>query len=404
MAAVKYSSIRRVSPVGITGMGLVSAAGDSLPDNLRTLASGSPVPVSPPPFATEHTFPVFRCAVRPAIASALPPTASNSTALAFQAACDALEAAGLTKEEMPFLRFGIVVGTSVGASLTFFDYYRELAAGNTPPLTSIHKYLDANPALALGDLFACPGPVQCVTNACSSGADAIGIGAGWIRSGLCDVVLAGGADPHSYVTYCGFSSLRLPSPEACRPFDARRSGLTLGEGAAFMVLESETARRKRSVPAQAFVAGYGTATDAYHLTAPHPKALGLVAAVDQAFAQAGASWDDIAFVNAHGTATKTNDEAEAAFFAAHCPRTPFIATKGATGHTLGAAGAIEAVFTAAYLAARELPPSPNFSEPDPALGVAPVSTATPVNGPFALSQSLAFGGNNSVLCIAGGDI
>jgi 3-oxoacyl-(acyl-carrier-protein) synthase len=246
--------------------------------------------------------------------------------------------------------------------------------------------------------------VQTVTNACSSGADALGLGAAWIRSGICDAVLAGGADALSPISYAGFSALRLPSPDPCRPFDARRSGLTLGEGAGFLVLESESSRRARKVSARAFLAGYGTCTDAYHLTAPHPEGRGLLLAVRQAFAQARASWKDIAFINAHGTATETNDAAEGAFFRRCCPSIPFVATKGLTGHTLGAAGAMEAIFTLEHLKAGEIPPSPRFSEADPAIGTAPVSRSTPVRGRMALSQSLAFGGNNSVLIIARGDV
>jgi 3-oxoacyl-[acyl-carrier-protein] synthase-1/3-oxoacyl-[acyl-carrier-protein] synthase II len=337
-------------------------------------------------------------------AGALPANTSRTTALAFAAAREALFSAGYTDAALPeHMRMGIVVGTSVGASLDFFAYYKAFAAGENPPLAEMEAYLEANPAIALGKLLHCSGPAQCVTNACSSGADAIGIGAGWIRSGLCDLVLAGGADALSFITYAGFSSLRLPSSSACRPFDARRKGLTLGEGAGFMLLESEHSRTRRSRPARAFVAGYGTATDAYHVTAPHPEGRGLAMAVDQAFAQAGAAWNDIAFINAHGTATMANDSAEGAFFSRHCPSVPFIATKGAMGHTLGAAGAIEAVLTAAHLADGALHPSPAFQEADPAIGASPVRETTHVKGAFALSQSLAFGGNNSVLLIAGGE-
>jgi 3-oxoacyl-[acyl-carrier-protein] synthase-1/3-oxoacyl-[acyl-carrier-protein] synthase II len=197
----------------------------------------------------------------------------------------------------------------------------------------------------------------------------------------------------------GFSSLHLLSAEACRPFDAHRSGLSLGEGAAFMLLESEVSRRQRKAAAQAFIAAYGTASDAHHLTAPHPEGRGLEEAARQAFCQAGIRWDDIAFVNAHGTGTRANDAAEAAFFARHCPDTPVSATKGSTGHTLGAAGAIEAVLSACCLNAGQLPPSRRFRETDPELGLRPVSVPTPVSGRFALSQSLAFGGNNSVLIL-----
>ena len=391
----------RPEPVAITGLGLTTAAGANLPETLRSLARKKIPPVSPPPFATAYAFPVFRCPLDKADIPELPDGLSRTVCLAFAAAREALSSAGFPRCAEPAdAPLGLIVGTSVGASLDFFDFYKACSTGEDPPLTEMEAYLAAGPAL--GTLLRCSGPAQCVTNACASGADAIGIGAGWIRAGLCDLVLAGGADALSYITYAGFSSLRLPSPSPCLPFDARRNGLTLGEGAGFMLLESENSRKRRGVAALGFIAGYGTATDAHHLTAPHPEGRGLAAAVSQAFSQAGVTWKDLAFVNAHGTATTANDAAEGAFLARHCPAVPFIATKGATGHTLGAAGAVEAVIATAHLLAGELPPSPGFREPDPAIGAVPVSTGTPVAGDFALSQSLAFGGNNAALVIMRG--
>lgn len=417
------------APVAVSGLGVISAAGTTLYENIAALEQGK-INASAPPFATVHSYPVFRCAdTLPGVS--LPSRYSRTVSLALCAALQALEHAGIAASEVPSLRVGIALGTSVGASLNFQKFYMDTKAGDSPPLDEIHQYLSSNPALALGELLQCTGPAQTVVNACSSGTDAIGLAAAWLREGICDLALAGGADELSPISYAGFSSLRLPSPEPCRPFDAKRSGLSLGEGAGFMLLETEHSRRKRSVKAISFIAGYGTATDAYHLTAPHPEGRGLQAAMDQAFAQAGAGFGNIAFINAHGTATQANDAAEGMFFSAHCPNVPFIATKGATGHTLGAAGAIEAVFTAAHLNAGILPPSPNFCEtdltmaragqatgnsapasPDPGsamnspeqkIRIAPVNKPTPVYGSLALSQSLAFGGNNSVLILAKGE-
>jgi 3-oxoacyl-[acyl-carrier-protein] synthase-1/3-oxoacyl-[acyl-carrier-protein] synthase II len=169
-----------------------------------------------------------------------------------------------------------------------------------------------------------------------------------------------------------------------------------------MVLEAQNLRLS-SKPARGYVRGYGTATDAHHLTAPHPEARGLRKALSDSLAQAGADGRAVAFINAHGTATPTNDAAEGAFFRRLFPLTPFIATKGCTGHTLGAAGAVEAVFTLAHLAGGRLPASPGFAEPDPDIGVAPVRTPTNLDGELALSQSLAFGGNNSILLLGKGE-
>ncbi|MDR2726544.1 MAG: beta-ketoacyl-[acyl-carrier-protein] synthase family protein [Deltaproteobacteria bacterium] len=396
----------RVSPVAVTGMGCISAAGVTLCENLATLEAGFRAPKPPVLFHTEKPFPVFMATI-PSLEEFFPlPDAkelipcSRTVQLAAHAAAEALADAGLDLVELPHLRMGVCIGTSVGTAIEIYDYYAAQRSGKTPPLDAVHQYLVSNPAIALAQLLRLRGPAQTVDNACSSGADAIGFGAQWIRDGSCDVVLCGGADALAQVIYYGFSSLQLQSPEVCMPFDKNRKGLNLGEGAGIVVLES--AERATGRARRGFVHGYGTCTDAWHLTAPHPEARGLIAALDQAFAQAGCSERDIAFINAHGTATRTNDAAESKFFQARFPQTPFIATKGCTGHTLGAAGGVEAVFTLAHLNRGRLPASPGFCEEDPELHIAPVSSPTTVLGSIAMSQSLAFGGNNSVLLLGKG--
>ncbi|MDR2573699.1 MAG: beta-ketoacyl-[acyl-carrier-protein] synthase family protein [Desulfovibrio sp.] len=395
--------MRQDIPVAITGMGIITAGGNDVPSSMAAL-EGETAAVSPPPFETDFTSPVFLCS--PCASGRAKPSkpCSRILLLALHAAREAFASAGLSGFFARNLRLGIAVGTSVGASLNFFSCYKSFVAGEMAALDEIDEYLASNPAPALGKILRCRGPVLTVTNACSSGADAIGLAAAWIRLGLCDMALAGGADALSDITYKGFSSLRLTASEACRPFDVSRQGLSLGEGAAFMLLESESSRKRRGAIAKAFIAGYGTATDSHHITAPHPQCRGLKAAIHQAFIQAGVHWPDIAFCNAHATGTPANDLAEGGFMLAECPEVPFIATKGATGHTLGAAGAVEAVFTAVHLNGGILPASPRFIEADPAIGSAPVSTPTKIKGHLALSQSLAFGGNNSVLILAKGEM
>jgi 3-oxoacyl-[acyl-carrier-protein] synthase-1/3-oxoacyl-[acyl-carrier-protein] synthase II len=401
--------MRKTAPVSITGMGCLTAAGTSLAANIAALDAGTRGPLPPSLFTAEKNHPVFMCDLSGADAAAfaalpgarLPAGYSRTVRLAAFAALEALCSAGLDPQGLAGLKAGVCLGTSVGTALEFYNIYCALRAGKEGELGEIDAYLGSNPALALARILRFAGPAHCVTNACSSGADAIGIAAQWIRDGLCDIALCGGADALARITYLGFASLRLTSPEACLPFDKNRAGLNLGEGAAFLVLESpERIRGRKSAGA---VLGYGTATDAHHLTAPHPEARGLVMALEQALAQAGARREDLAFINAHGTATRTNDAAEGAFFAAHFPGTPFVATKGGTGHTLGAAGAVEAVFTLAHLARGMLPASPGFTEPDPDIGASPVAVPTAVSGSMAMSQSLAFGGNNSVLILGKGD-
>ncbi len=205
------------------------------------------------------------------------------------------------------------------------------------------------------------------------------------------------------VTYNGFISLMITDEGHCRPFDRDRKGLNLGEGAAMMILESEKMRRKRGKSARAFVRGYGSGCDAYHLTAPRPDGSGLKQAISEAMETSGAEVSDIAFINAHGTGTEDNDRVESHVLGSLFPAGPFLSTKGCTGHALGAAGAIEAAFTAACLERGRIPASAGFENRDPDLPCAPVREPMRVTGDMAVSQSLAFGGNNAVLVIGKGE-
>ncbi|MDR0826839.1 MAG: beta-ketoacyl-[acyl-carrier-protein] synthase family protein [Desulfovibrio sp.] len=390
-------------PVRVSGLGCVTAAGRNLAACLTALDEGWRSPRPPELFPAERQFPVFACDLNmsdnpfclsdPAVFKAM----SRTVHLAAHAVAEALNDAALEIEDLASLRVGVCIGTSVGTSLEFYDYYRCYRAGKEDPLDVIHRYLSSNPALALARLLGTRGPIQTVTNACSSGADAIGLAADWIRNGLCDIAICGGADALCQIIYYGFASLQLQSAAACMPFDKKRAGLNLGEGAGIMVLESTERRKNRKT--QGFIRGYGTCTDGYHLTAPHPNTRGLRTALKHALTQAGALCGDIAFINAHGTATPTNDAAEGAFFRELFPNTPFIATKGSTGHTLGAAGAVEAVFTLAHLIRGKLPASPGFFEEDPALGISPINKPLQVEARLAMTQSIAFGGNNSILLL-----
>jgi 3-oxoacyl-[acyl-carrier-protein] synthase-1/3-oxoacyl-[acyl-carrier-protein] synthase II len=195
----------------------------------------------------------------------------------------------------------------------------------------------------------------------------------------------------------------ISDPEPCRPFDRRRAGLNLGEGAAVFVLESRASLEARGAVARAAVLGYGASADAYHPTAPDPSGRGLELALDEALATSGLGPGDIAFVNAHGTGTSDNDRTESQVLARRFPEVPYLSTKGCTGHTLGAAGAIEAAFTVALLERGELPPSAGFENPDEEAPGSPVRETTAFEGSVALSQTLAFGGNNAVLVLARGN-
>lgn len=394
--------------IAVTGMGCIAAGGNTLAAVVDSIDKGE-LCCSPSPFTgVAPTSPVFACARNlpdDLPGDALPGSSSLSrtTRLALAAISEAITEAFLDTADKN-VRVAVCLGTSVGASLHFRDYYAAWRKGQPCVFDSIAMYRESNPALAVAKIHGFTGPVQTITNACSSGADAIGLAASWLRMGLCDVAIAGGADALSEITYTGFSRLMLTSPQPCRPFDASRSGLNLGEGAGIMILEKAESAIRRGVSVLGHMEGYGTATDCYHLTSPHPEAAGLKKAYAQAFShiagRQGKKLPSIAFANAHGTGTKTNDITEGKFFTEFLHGVPFVVTKGATGHTLGAAGGVEAVLTLAHLRRGFLPASPGFSSPDEATLSSPVAIPSQVQGRFAVSQSLAFGGNNSVLAFS----
>ena len=197
--------------------------------------------------------------------------------------------------------------------------------------------------------------------------------------------------------YNGFIVMKITDDRPCRPFDRDRRGLNLGEGAGLLLLESDTSLRARNAAPRARLCGYGNTCDAYHPSAPHPDATGLAAAFDIAMREAGITAGDLAFINAHGTGTPENDAAEGHLFSTRFRGVPFCSTKGYTGHTLGAAGGIEAAITVACLEAGRIPANVGWETPDPAWEAVPAMETMEVAGRYAISDSAAFGGNNGVL-------
>jgi len=368
---------------------------------MDALYRGERDPRPPQRFSSSHSaaFPVFEVACfdeRPELL--------RTAALGLHAARQAVADAGFAADELRELRVGVCMGTTVGSAFNNESFCRDYRSGVDPDLEPIWRIMRSNPAEAIAREFGLNGPCQTVVNACASGTDAVGLAASWIRGGICDVVLAGGADELGRITYNGFASLMITDPSPCRPFDRNRAGLNLGEGAAVLVLESDAVRARRRAKARSFLVGYGSACDAHHLTAPHPEGEGLRRAIAEALSCCGTAPADIAFVNAHGTGTPDNDRVESRVLADLLPQVPFLSTKGYTGHTLGAAGAIEAVFTVACLERSQIPANVGFQEADPDLGGTPVRQKVPTNGSIALSESLAFGGSNSVIVLAKGEV
>lgn len=281
---------------------------------------------------------------------------------------------------------------------------RALQGKRRDQLRRVATYQPQYQMLELQAAYGLDGPVQIVANACASGANAIGHGYDLIRSGRAEVVVTGGYEALTDLIFTGFDCLQALSTTLCRPFDTQRDGLMLGEGAAFLVLESEDHAKRRGAPALARVMGYGHSTDLHHLTQPAPDGSALVRAMESALACEESDPAGVGYLNAHGTGTPMNDGAEAAAYARVrdgrlMDGVVVSSTKAAVGHTLGAAGAIEAVFALQALATGLLPPQLNLREPVPELAgrlVVP-GGRMPGGKSMVMSVNLGFGGSNAAL-------
>ncbi|MCG8431849.1 MAG: beta-ketoacyl-[acyl-carrier-protein] synthase family protein [Candidatus Omnitrophica bacterium] len=378
----------------IVGMGGVCAAGKGCSAILESFGAGRREAAPPTVFRSSLRYPVFEVSSFTHDSRLM-----RTLALAYAALEEACEQARLPAD-LGGMRTGVVMGTTVASQLNDEAWYGRYREKKGSSVSELEPYFKGNLAGAIASKVGSTGPAVTVVNACSSGADALGIAYDWLSCGVCDLVIAGGADELNHVPYCGFGALSVTSASPCRPFDKQRSGLNLGEGAGIMVLERPGHAHGRGMESDLFLAGFGAASDAYHLTAPRPNGEGLTRAIQEALRRAGCESADIAFINAHGTATRDNDAAEGGVIARLFGREQvFLSTKGYTGHTLGAAGALEAVFTALALREGWVPQSIGFTQEDESIGVAPVAEKTAVSGNFALSTSLAFGGNNAAVVI-----
>ena len=392
----------RPNRVLVTGLGVISPLGSDASTNLGSLREGQDS-VSP-----VGSFDVTKTRCQTAgqipddwLENGLPSgrvserlhRGARMAALALREAC--AQAQGAHPELM-------VVGTT-GGGMSFGElFYRRLLAtksrkgfaqlvGNYTPQKPIQDALELN-RLRI--------PTQILTNACSSGSNAIGHGFELVRHGLRTCVVCGGYEPLCELVFVGFDSLQAATAEKIRPFDKNRTGLVLGEGAAFLILESEKSAAQRGAVALAEIVGYGVSTDTYHLTQPHPSGIGPRLAMERALESGDLEADTIDYVNAHGTATVFNDATEGAAISELCGRVPVSSTKSMMGHALGAAGAIEAAFCVLALRDQFLPPNINFVEPDPAWKFEVVANhSRPARVTHVLSNSIGFGGTNATLVL-----
>lgn len=379
--------------VAITGMGVVSALGRGVPAHSDALKHGR-TGLSPLTLFTAEGIgarPVGQVAPEHLWKSE---RASRSQRLALTAASDAL--AGLTLRGAGVIAVGSTTGGIDGTEAHYLKHRGKEGAED-------RELLRNHPLGTIADRVAAElslqGERHTFATACSSSANAIGYAAMRIGAGA-PWAIAGGVDALCRITYSGFYSLKLVSEGRCKPFDRTRNGLSLGEAAAFLVLEPEETVRARGGHVLGWVTGWGCSADAHHMTAPHPEGAGAIRAMKLALEDAGKSPADVHYVNAHGTATPANDRMESlalqAVFGAAMP--PVSSTKGATGHTLGAAGAIEAVFSVIAMREGFTPRTVGITEPDPEAKVRHA-----VDGPAdvrcVMSSSFGFGGNNTALIL-----
>lgn len=303
----------------------------------------------------------------------------------------------------PSDRIGVVMGTCSGGIYSAQRWLEQYWTSETPTNSKYAKMYYYNFVTELiSGLVQAGGPVSTVSTACASSNNAIGLAADFIRSGKADMMLVGGYDALLETVYSGFTSVSALDDQPCRPYSADRSGLSLGEGAAFLILERYDVVKARNARMFAEILGYGLALDGYHPTAPHPEGAGAARAMETALKNSNLKPEDIDYINGHGTGTLLNDLSETrAIISAlgeSAYRVPISSTKAATGHTLGASGVIEGIATIQSIQEGMLPPTIHLNQRDPNLVLDYVPNEARVSSvQVALSNSFAFGGNNAVV-------
>jgi nodulation protein E len=394
--------------VAVTGLGVISALGVTVDDFWKALSEGKsgigpiqaiaagllrfPNGAEARDFKAGDYFDAKE-------ASFLDPFAQYGVA----AARNAIRDAGVEFKNGAAESTAIVTGSCLGGKSTEDEGYWQLYSQNNTrfnPLT-IPRAMANAAASRISLEHGITGPTYTISTACSSSNHALGQAFWMVRSGSADLAIAGGSEAvFSMGLLRAWEAMRVVSPDTCRPFSKNRKGLILGDGAAMLVLEPLDAARARGAHIYGEIAGFGMSSDAHHITQPSPE--GAARAMRAALADAGMSPEEIGYINAHGTGTPANDSTETAaireVFGGHASSLLVSSTKSMHGHTLGAAGAIEATATLLALQNAIIPPSANYDEPDPAcdLDIVP-NTARAARIEAALYNSFAFGGLNAVI-------
>jgi 3-oxoacyl-[acyl-carrier-protein] synthase II len=394
----------------ITGLGTLNSIANNAPDFARALRGGvcgiGPLDL----FDTEG----FRCQNGGQIRNFIPrdyiprdfslKRMSRADQLSFAATLEALTDAGLYP--LPDLlseETGVVIGGGSGGLLEAErDYSESLKKNSKFRFSKLASVYCGSSADRIASNLGLGGSKATFMTACSAGATAIGYARDLILNGQAKMMLAGGIEPMCRITYAAFNALKSLDPDTCHPFDKERQGLSLGEAAAIMVLETLETALDRGAKIYAEVLGYGVTCDSFHMTAPDEKASGAVRSMQAALKDSGLTIEDIDYINAHGTATAVNDLTETKaikeVFGKRAYDVPVSSTKSMTAHTLGAAGALEGVVSTLALTHGFIPPTINYSNPDPECDLDYVTTgARTADLRIVLSNSFAFGGNNTTV-------
>ena len=405
--------------VVVTGMGVVSPLGNSLDETWQGIKEGKSGIANITGFDCTDYKVQIAAEVKDFDASQFVDKRearkmARFTQFAVAAAVQAVKDAGLTKETIDADRTGIMLGNGIGGFEIYessFKKYFESGPARIPPMT-VPLLIPNEAAGNISMLLGIHGPSWTLATACASGTDALGNALDMVRSGRVDMCLAGGTE--ATVTGFGISCFTIlqtlasdynsEPAKACCPFDKKRSGFIMGEGAAILILEEYEHAKKRGAKIYAEFAGYGSSSDAYHLTSPDPSGTGGALAMTKALQDASVKPEDVQYYNAHGTSTPINDPAETAMikkaFGDHAYKMKVSSTKSMTGHCLGAAGALEAVFCVKAIQDGFFPPTINLTEPD--LEAHCDLDYVPNKGlsgdiRCAASGSLGFGGHNGVV-------
>ena len=399
--------------VFITGIGAVSPIGMTARESFSAALAGKSGISAPEQFSSEVTQIFAAGQVKdftpePYINKREAKRMARFTQMAIVAAAQAWEEAGLKPEDYDPERVGVVLGSGMGGLDVICEQYAELVDNGPRSVSSffIPKSIINTTAGLIAIRYGLNGPCYSVVTACASGADAIGQAYYAVREGRADAMLVGGAESVLIeLAVQGFHQMGALSEStdvtrASIPFDKDRDGFVIGEGAAFLLLESEASVKRRGAKPIGTLAGYAQTCDAHHITAPHPEGKQTIRAMAEAMKDAGITKEQVGYINAHGTSTHLNDSCETTaiktVFGGHAYKLAVSSTKSMTGHLLGGAGGVEGVFTALALHDAFLPATVNLQEPDPELDLDYIPNhGRAAQVEYAMSDSLGFGGHNA---------